>query len=222
MYAHILFMHLNINLYINVMISKETVHPKINILSSQPTPDTTKQVFWSPLCLFYLSTTNVAFVNYLSFTNTTVHFKHALDLKTASEQKASPSDRIHNTVSTVILCNLVKLGAFVSKHRHIHIWLPLKGSTHSPEWGANVIKPAAMTRLPVILMSNKETNLDVCTHFITALCWPGKPRMRLPELCPNWWLPGAFCFLCHLQPLCNAVYCQLVYFPSHFFFSPHN
>lgn len=97
-------------------------------------------------------------------------FEHALDLNMAREQKASPTDKIHNTVSTVIICNLVKLGAFGSKHRHMHIWLPLNGSTHSPERGANVIKQAAMTRLQVILMLNKETNPEVYAHFITAIC----------------------------------------------------
>lgn len=98
-----------------------------------------------------------------------MHFEYALDLKMAREQ-ASPTDRIHNVVSTVIICNLLKSGAFGSKHRHMHNWLPLNGSTHSPERVANVIKPAAMTRLLVILISNKETNPKVYTHFITALC----------------------------------------------------
>lgn len=88
----------------------------------------------------------------------------------AREQKASPTDRIHNAVSTVIICKLLKLGAFGSKHRPMRNWLPLNGSTHSPERGANVIKPAAMSRLLVILMSNKKTNDEVYTHFITALC----------------------------------------------------
>lgn len=99
-----------------------------------------------------------------------MHFEYAQDLKMAREQKASPTKRIHNAVSTVIICNRFKSGAFGSKHRHMRNWLPLSGSTHYPERGANVIKPAAMTRLLVILMSNKETNAEVYTHFITALC----------------------------------------------------
>lgn len=57
-------------------------------------------------------------------------------------------------------------------------------------------------QLPDILMPNKATNPEVYTHVITALCWPGKPRMSLPELCS-----GAFCF-----PLSSStiVQCQLI------------
>lgn len=105
----------------------------------------------------------------------------------------------YTTLSSVIIRNLVKLGAFRWKHRHMHIccWTDPPILQNEVQMWSNQLPWLGCQSF---WCQKKKQTLRSTPMSFTVLCWPGKPR--IPELCS-----GAFCF-----PLSSStiVQCQLI------------
>lgn len=164
-------------------------------------------MMFSPVFLYSLTCPSQIFFFFLmlhlalAFKNPAVSFKHTPISKNGKRNKKQILMTKCTTLSSVIIRNLVKSCAFGSKHRHMHIcrWTDPPILQNEVQMWSN--------QLPWLGCQSfwcqiKQQTLRSTPMSLLHLCWPGKPRMSLPELCS-----GAFCF-----PLSSStiVQCQLI------------